>query len=219
VSAEPSIIGNVVGTFQATLNLAEEALVHAREAESRTRDAFVFYRQAFGDSQSSVVKAASAEAESSLALTQAGLAALHVANQAIRDFSLAIAPSLSLSESSEPRDSPSGEQLLDTAKRPRNLEELANTVTREGKGAGDVIKKAQSMTKQVIDVVRPPDPSGLSTVTQSPSQVVARPAPGVAGSGDPVLSVVVVVAVFLKTVQSTVSRFENFLHRRSSNES
>jgi hypothetical protein len=213
VPAEPSIIGNVVGSFQVSLNLAEEALMHAKEAEDRTRDAVAFYRQAFGDSAAPAVWAASAEAEKSLALTQEGLASVRAGNLAVRDFSRVIAPSLSLGESPDLRDSPSGEQVLDTSKRPRDLEGLTRTVTREGESAVGVFNKAQSMTKQVIDMVRPPDPSGLSTVTQSPSPVVARPAPGAAGSGDAVLTTVVVAAVFLKAVQSTISRFKTFLSK------
>jgi hypothetical protein len=211
VPAEPSIIGNVVGSFQVSLNLAEEALMHAKEAEDRTRDAVAFYRQAFGDSAAPAVKAASAEAEKSLALTQEGLASVRAGNLAVRDFSRVIAPSLSLGESPESRDSPSGEQLLDTSKRPRSLRDWSNSAVRQSEDVADVVGEVIEAYDGLGQFLKPPEPSGLTTAAQVPHAVVERPASGTAGGGDPALTVIVTVATVVKVGQITVSRLFKFM--------
>lgn len=215
MSTEVSSVGKAVHALGQSLDLAEEAILHAVAAESRTVDTFAFYRRAFADSDSPLVESASRQANEAANLIRDGTALLANAKQEIRNFVREIAPGLALSDSGKIRATPSGEQLLNTSKRPRNIRELEAVIVREGEGVVGLGHQTLTTAQGLIDLFQPVSPGGVSTVAPASPAVTSSPPPGSAASGDVTLTALVLVVTTVKIVEVTIGRLKKRLVRGS----
>jgi hypothetical protein len=209
VGPEASSIRRAVALLEKSLELAEEGSVHTSEAVTKATDVFGFYRQAFGDSQAPIVEEASAQASEASTSAQAALVSLALARQAIRDFVKNIAPGGRLTEGQGLRSTPTGAKLLETSRRPRNVQEAIDFAIENAEDIASVINDGHDVSHGLIGIFDRPDPSGM--VSSAPSQVSgAKTAQNVGGSdgasGDPVLAGIVASVVIVKVVQITASR-------------
>jgi hypothetical protein len=211
LSAESSSIGGVVSSFGKSLDLAEEAVIHAASALSKASETFVFYRVAFGDSEAALVDSASKKVAEASELIRGGTASLEHAKQEIRDFSLEIAPSLALADSGKIREAPPGEELLDTSRRPRNIRKFVDVTAEKSGDVVDLTHATSDVIGGVFDLFGPPDPGGISTITRQQPAAVDRPTSGSVGTGDPVLTTAVTVVAVAKIIEIASRRLKKFL--------
>lgn len=206
-------INFAVGHLRVSLDRSEEAALHVAQVRDLSDEIFVRYRLAFGNSDAPAVEAASEMMEAASTLTELVLGRLEKAKEAIREYSAIIAPLISLTDSGQVRSSPSGEELLETARRPRSLEEFANVSVREGERATAIFNAGRKDVHGVVDLLRPPDQSGFATGTHPPTVQLAPPVPGPAGGDDPAITATLTIVAAMKILQVAASKLGDIFKR------
>jgi len=213
MAEEESLVGKAVVQLGQSLNSSEEATIHAKAMVLCTEIMFVRYRLALGDEATSSGVDVSGKAERASQRVKSAIDSLEAARAAIRDFALSVAPALQLTESSEDRSVPVGEELLDTSNRPKSLKSLGNRAASAAPDVGDLWNSAADVVDKVI--LTPPTPPDISgAATNVPHFQVSETLPtGVAPQkivGTIALSVAVAVkagAVVADKIMTNVRKF------------
>jgi hypothetical protein len=194
-------IASAVAYFGISLDRSEEAALHVARVKDLTVEIFAIYRQAFGDSGASNVEIASAAVDGVSGRAELVLGLLERAKKAIRDYAATIAPLDPLEDSGKIRSSSSSEQLVNAPRHRKKLSDAVEITVDNAEDIASAVTDARDVGHSVLELLSPPDPTGLGTVTSTPPEFVPQPVQPVGGEGNIVLTVILGGAILVKGAQ------------------